>query len=219
MEVASRGCHSIDCLTQSIGLLIESVTQSRSINPRPLISYHITLDAQCLPCPLNNQPMLNLVHALLELLKTLALPELNLFCNNCLPCIDLCNNLMDHNTRALQPLFLPRLPRSLNRARARKLARQRRMQVDDPNPRRRNRVQKLRRHNVHPARADNERGSRRQPEDNGREFAIVFSARCGGALEGLRVCFLVRDKVVVGCGDRGVGGALKAVGGFAAARG
>jgi hypothetical protein len=137
--------------------------------------------------------MLNSMYPLLQLVQALALPELHLLRNNRVPSIHLSNDLMDHDAGTLQPLVTPRLPRPLNRTRTRKLARQCGVQVDDLDPRCCNRVQKLRRHNVHPARAHDQRRPRRQPQDNGCQRAVVRGARRCGALGRRRLRFLVRD--------------------------
>lgn len=86
------------------------------------------------------------------------------------------------------------------------------MQIDDLDAGLGDGVQKLRREDVHPARADDDVRAGREVEDQGGEGGVVGGA-CGG--RGGRVRALEGEEVVVGGGDGGLGGALEAVGGFA----
>lgn len=179
-------------------------------------SAHPSLPPQPLkpnPRPRHNQLMLLGMYPLLQLLEPLILPQRHLLRHNRIPRIHLRNNLMDHNPRPLQPLFPPSLPRPLNRARARKLPRQRRVQVDNRDTGGGDGCQERGRDDVHPARADNEVCFGVVIEDEFREVGVVLRA---GVFEVRRVGFLVRDEVVVGSWYPGFRGALEAVGCFAA---
>lgn len=158
--------------------------------------------------------MLHLMYPRLQIIQTLSLPQINLFCYNRLARIHLCNNLVDHHPRSLNLTLLPRLPGPLDSPGARKLPRQRRVQVYNLDARIRNRVEEVWRQDVHPARAYNNLGPRIQLEDEVGERGIVFGAGSGRAFLGLGVLPLERDEVVVGGWDGGVGGAGEAVGCF-----
>ena len=129
-----------------------------------------------LSSPLNNQLVLYLMHPLFKLRLALPLSYLHFRRDNRLTGIHLRNNLMYHHPRPCQPFLLPRLPRPPNRIRARKLARQRRMQIDDLDPCFGDGVEEVWCDNVHPARAHNQVRARLQIENYLREIGVVAVA-------------------------------------------
>lgn len=158
--------------------------------------------------------MLNTMDPLFQRLQPLARLQLHLLRDNRLPGIHLGNHLMDHHTRALKTFFFPRFPRTLNGARARKLARQCGVQVYDLDARGSNGRKERGRHNVHPAGANDEIRPRRRGEDDVGQVGVVGGAGVG---EVVWMLLFVGDEVVVRCLYGSFGGTFEAVGGFATA--
>lgn len=84
------------------------------------------------------------------------------------------------------------------------------MQVDDPNPGLRQRLEKRRREHVHEPETDHQFGPVRQ--DEGGQVTIVRLTRGLDTLARGRMLLLVAEEVVVGSRDGGAAGALKPVG-------